>query len=180
MKRIERQKPLSSEELRALALAYVGRYATSTGKLTAYLARKVRERGWAGGNAAVAEIDAVVARMAELRYVDDQSYADMKAASLTRRGYGPRRVRQALTAAGIGADMADTALTPVAEAAETLALDFARRKRLGPFSQQPQDPKHKARAFAMMLRAGHEYAAVRRILDLEADFVHNSLDRSDV
>lgn len=179
MKRIERQKPLSSEELRALALAYVGRYATSTGKLASYLARKVRERGWEG-NMAADEIAAIVARMAELRYVDDQSFAEMKAASLARRGYGPRRVRQALAAAGIGDDMAATALAPVTDAAEALALDYARRKRIGPFSHQPGDPKHKARAFAMMLRAGHEYAAVRRILDLEADLVNNSLDRSDV
>src|SRR5579864_698448 len=38
--------PLDRERLEEMALRYVGRFATTKAKLTAYLWRKVRERGW--------------------------------------------------------------------------------------------------------------------------------------
>src|SRR3546814_5219012 len=37
------------------------------------------------------EVEALITRFAELRYVDDAAYASMCTASLTRRGYGARR-----------------------------------------------------------------------------------------
>ena len=40
--------PLDEDALRELALRHVARFATSRGKLLAYLNRKLRERGWAG------------------------------------------------------------------------------------------------------------------------------------
>jgi regulatory protein len=40
--------PLNDERLRGLALHYVGKYATTKGKLATYLTRKIRERGWEG------------------------------------------------------------------------------------------------------------------------------------
>ena len=45
-------KPLDEDALRDLALRHVARFATSRGKLLAYLNRKLRERGWAGDLAA--------------------------------------------------------------------------------------------------------------------------------
>ena len=40
--------PLDAEALEQAALSYAGRYATTRAKLAAYLARKLRERGWNG------------------------------------------------------------------------------------------------------------------------------------
>ena len=91
--------PLDEEALRELALRYVGRFATSRAKLLAYLGRKIRERGWTGR--APADPQVLVDRLSELRYVDDASYAVMKSGALSRRGYGPRRVAEALRADGI-------------------------------------------------------------------------------
>ena len=44
-------------------------------------------------------------RFVEAGYIDDAAWARMKAGSLLRRGYGERRVSQALHAAGIEADL---------------------------------------------------------------------------
>lgn len=179
MKQHKSPKPLQSDGLRQLALTYVGRYATSQAKLAAYLTRKVRERGWAEDGSAASVIETLVNTLAHHRYVDDQAYADMKAASLTRRGYGPRRIQQALSAAGIDAQTTAHVLDENGSDADATALAYARRRRLGPFSAQPNDPRQRARAAAALLRAGHQYETVRRILDLGPDFVHNSLGRSD-
>ena len=44
------------------------------------------------------------------------------------------------------------------------ALDFARRKRLGPFGPVLDDPKLKARQLGAFARAGHPQGLARRIL----------------
>ena len=43
--------PLDEARLQEMALAYVARFATSAARLEAYLARKLRERGWDGKGA---------------------------------------------------------------------------------------------------------------------------------
>ena len=156
-------RPLDEDALRELALRYVGRFATSRGKLLAYLARKLRERGW--GGEAPADPEALVARFAELGYVDDSSFALMKSAALGRRGYGARRVTETLRAAGI--EEADRgAADAQAQADRWAAADrFARRKRIGPYAMQAPDPKGREKAIAAFLRAGPGHNHGRRWVD---------------
>ena len=174
MKRMIARKPLNIADLRQLALTYVGRFATSESKLASYLARKIRERDWEDSVPAPRAIEQLVADMARARFVDDRVYADMKAASLTRRGYGARRVHQALSMAGIAEDIRADVVSSSAEDADEAARAYARRRRLGPFSAHPNDPRQRERALAAMLRAGHDYATARRILDLAPELGHNS------
>src|SRR5690606_32415754 len=74
---------LDSASLERLALRYVERFATTRGKLAAYLARKIRERGREGDPA---DPGAIAERFAELGYVNDRLFAEAKASSMTRRG----------------------------------------------------------------------------------------------
>jgi len=149
-----------------LALAYVGRYATTRARLTAYLERKLRERGWAGDERsprAVAE--ALAARCAALGYVDDKAFAAARGAALSRRGYGARRIADALRAAGIDEEDAAPARDEAEAAAWEAALAFARRRRIGAFAARPPDMDARRRALGAMLRAGHPLAIARRVLD---------------
>ena len=153
--------PLDAAKLEALALRYVERFATTRGKLTAYLARKVRERGWSGDPADPA---ALAERMAQLGYVNDGLFAESRARSLTRRGYGVRRVSQALRAAHVEEVDAAPALEQSADDAWQSALALARRRRFGPYAQKPADDRTRERQIAAMLRAGHSFALARRIV----------------
>ena len=154
--------PLDQEALERLGLFYAGRYATTRSKLGAYLARKVRERGWDA--AAPPDIERVTARFVELGYVDDRLYAEGRAASLGRRGYGARRVQQALQAAGIAAEDAEPALEQGKADAWTSALRFAERKRLGPYATSEPDREARQKAFAAFMRAGHPARIASKIL----------------
>jgi len=176
MKRLAARKPLNSAELRQMALAYVGRYATSRAKLAGYLRRKLAERGW--DEAGTPPVEAIVDAMVAQRFVDDRAFADMKGGGLARRGYGTRRVRQALQAAGIGEEDAADALRTSDEDKEAVALAYARRRRLGPFSSDPTNLAKREKALAAMLRAGHEYITARRILDLSPELVQSGMARS--
>lgn len=155
--------PLTADSLRDLALHYVGRFATSRGKLRAYLDRKLRERGWEGEEGP--EVDTLVERMAELGYVDDAGFAAMKSAAMTRRGYGARRVGEALRGAGIAEGDRAAAEAQMADGRWEAADRFAQRKRIGPYAISPADPALRQKWIAAFLRAGHDAATARRWTD---------------
>lgn len=160
-------KPLDPARLEELALAYVARFAVSRAKLEGYLLRKLRERGWDGeGEPPVA---ALAERFVAAGYVDDAAYARAKTGSLLRRGYGQRRVTQALGAAGIGEDV--RAEVRAGEGAlRRAALALARKRGFGPFGRgsldrPPLDRQTREKQIAAMLRAGHALDSVRELVE---------------
>jgi regulatory protein len=157
--------PLDGKSLHQLALRYVGRFATTRAKLRAYLARKVRERGWAGAGAP--DLEALAERFAALGYVDDAGYALAKSRALTGRGFGRRRVVQALHVAGIREEDGAAARDYADAEAVSAALRFAERRRIGPFAAAPvTDPRQRQKALAAMTRAGHGFGLARAIVGL--------------
>jgi regulatory protein len=162
---------------------YVGRYATTRHKLVQYLARKVRERGWEDEKPA--DPAALAERFAELGYVDDAGYARSKEDSLLRRGYGPRRVDQALYAAGIaeadrpdqnapepdifggglyGESAPDDPADQRERAKLAAAVVLARKKRVGPFATEPAEADKRRKQLQAFIRAGHDFAVARHLV----------------
>jgi regulatory protein len=156
--------PLTAAKLEEMALNYVGRFATSRSKLLAYLHRKLREQGWEGD--AEPPLEDLANRMVRLGYVDDRSFALSKARSLTGRGYGERRVRQALMIAGIDESAGADAVQLAEEEAVASALRFASRRSIGPYRASRPTPQERERALSAMVRAGHRFALARAITDL--------------
>ncbi len=155
--------PLDEEGLERVALFYAGRYATTRSKLRQYLQRKIAERGW--GGSASPPVERLVERLAELGYVDDKAFAAARASSLARRGFGERRVGQALHAAGIAPEDSEEVRQEARDGAWAAALRFAERKRVGPYAQAPADRDARHKAAGAMLRAGHPVDLVRRIVN---------------
>ena len=156
--------PLTAVKLDALAIHYVGRFATSRGKLMAYLQRKIRERGWDGDREA--DLGAVADRLARLGYIDDAAFALAKARSLSGRGFGARRLGQALHAARISEDDAVEARDLADSERVEAAVRMARRRRFGPFATAPMDLAQREKAIGTMIRAGHGFALSREIVYL--------------
>ena len=154
--------PLDGARLEELALAYVARYATSRAKLEAYLRRKLRERGWEGPGEP--PLEAISERFCEAGYVDDAAFARARTGSLLRRGYGVRRVGQALAADGIDEELRD-ALRPGEAEQREAALAFARRRGFGPFGAAPLDQALRQKHLAAMMRAGHSFDLARALVD---------------
>lgn len=171
--------PLGRVALEELALAYVARFATSAGKLEQYLRRKLRERGWEDEAGEGAEaVAAIVERFIANAYVDDEGFAHGRSRSLTRRGYGPRRVEAALREAGIAEDVRQAA-RPDERRQRQAALDLARKRGFGPFGAAVEAEDDAPRSFeqlaadraahekqlAAMLRAGHSFDIARAMLE---------------
>lgn len=165
--------PLDAAHLDELALSYVGRFATSRGKLVDYLRRKLRERGWEQD--AEPDLAAIAERLAENGYIDDAAFALSKARVLGGRGYGAARVRQSLHAAHIGEADREGALDLADDDRVEAALKLAKRRRIGPFATGKLDPVARQKAIGAMLRAGHPLALSRAIVDLSPG---HSIDHS--
>lgn len=163
-KGLRRRPPLDAATLDELALRYVARFATSRARLSAYLERKLGERGWSGERPA--DVAGTAERLARLGYVDDSAFAAAKARSLTARGYGGRRVTSALHAAGIAEPDRSGAADHVAAETVNAALRFAERRRLGPFAAERAGGEAREKAIAAMIRAGHPLALARAIVAL--------------
>jgi len=156
--------PLNESTLRELALAYVGRFATTRTKLRVYLARKIRERGW--GGAGEPGLEALADAFAAQGYVDDAGFALAKAQALAARGYGKRRLIERLRGAGVQEDDSVAAREHSDSEAVEAALRFAERRRIGPFALAPADTKAREKALAALVRAGHSFALARAIAAL--------------
>ncbi len=155
-------RPLDGERLEQLALAYVARFAVSAAKLEGYLRRKLRERGWEEeGEPPVARL---VERCVSYGYVDDVAYARGKDAGLLARGYGRRRIDQALMAAGIGEELR-LSLRGRQAAERRAALAMAKKRRFGPFGKGEPDRVARERQLAAMLRAGHPLDSAREMVN---------------
>ncbi|MFM5885058.1 MAG: regulatory protein RecX [Novosphingobium sp.] len=155
-------RPLTAARLEEMALAYVARFATSAAKLDLYLRRKLRERGWEGeGDAPVA---ATVEHYVALGYVDDTAFARAKTGSLLRRGYGQRRIGQALHAAGIDENVRE-AVRAAPDEQRQAALALARKRRLGPFGEPAADRAGREKQIGVLLRGGHALDSARFLVD---------------
>jgi len=163
--------PLDGEGLERLALFYAGRYATTRSKLKSYLHRKLKERGWQGDGPP--PVERLVERFNELGYINDRAFATARASSLQRRGYGERRLDQALYAAGIAPEDAADAKEQAQSGAWDAALRFAERKRIGPFAAQEPDRAARQKALAAMLRAGHPMDLARKLTNARPGAVPN-------
>ena len=158
--------PLNEAKLQELALSYVGRFATTRAKLRAYLARKLRERGWSGERDP--DLEALANRFADRGYIDDAAYALIKAQGLTARGFGKRRVVEKLRIAGVEEKDSQAARDHVRDEQLSAALRFAERRRLGPFAREkPAERSDREKAIAAMVRAGHSFGVARAIVEME-------------
>ncbi len=174
MKRPVRPPNITPAALNEAAFAYLERYASSVENLRRVLMRRI-ERAVRAGVIERAEgrarVDEVVERLRARRLVDDTTYAEGRAHSLSRQGRSRSSIAQRLRAKGVEGDAVEAALAGLAEAGETdlrAAFRFAKRRRLGPFRPAAERAARRDRDLAALARAGFSYEIARRLIDAES------------
>ena len=162
---VRNNTPIDAARLEAMALAYVARYATTRARLEAYLLRKIRERGWDGEG--TPPVGTLAERFVAAGYVDDSAWARARARSLLARGYGARRVNEALGAGGVAQGVREE-VRPGERARRHAALALARKRRFGPFAASAPDRALREKQIAAMLRAGHGLETARKMIQAES------------
>lgn len=155
------------------ALHYLERFASSSANLRRVLLRKVDRSVMHWGCTRedhAAQVDAVIAKLARLGYLNDAAYAEAKVRALHRAGKGSRTIRATLAAKGVGGDHAAAALDALAEdVAEpdlAAAIRLAKKRRLGPFRVQDRD-EMRQKDLAALARAGFDFDTCRRVIEAD-------------
>jgi regulatory protein len=141
----------------ALALAMLTRRALTRAEVAEKLGRRIGQE----------ECDAALARLDEMRVLDDRGLAERVAHDgLTRRGFGRHRIRSELQRRGVDPAIVEDALDRVfedaAERAAAAAVLARFRKRRGGGRNTPQ--KEAAAAFRHLIGRGFPAAVVRDLL----------------
>ena len=167
-------RPVSAAYLERAALAYLERYASSTGNLRRVLRRKIEKRCRLRGedpDPFYPLIEDVIARAIRAGLVDDTRYAEARVASLRRRGGSARAIQAKLAAKGVDRETVAAALAQEEgdrEAEEEAAAHaLARRRRLGPY-RTGERRAYRDKDMASLARAGFSYAVARSVVDGEA------------
>lgn len=150
--------PLDEAALYDYALQALGRRSRSVAELKRLLRSRVE-----GGEAGEARIDAVVARLKEYKFLNDEAFAaDYARLRQENERFGRRRVEQDLKQKGVGGEVASTALDAaygdVSE--EELVRRHIERRRM----KKPSDEKETARLVRRLVRAGFSAGAIFKVL----------------
>jgi regulatory protein len=115
------------------------------------------------GNAVV---DAVIADLARMGYLDDAQFAKAKADLAARhKQHGRRRAKTELLRAGVAGDVADHALAEVYGGADTLAVARELAHKQAPRLRKLDKHVARRRLVGMLQRRGFEYDEIKPVVD---------------
>ena len=157
-KAAKKKEPLGEAGLYDYAVKALGRQMRSEAELRRLMA--MRAEPGAPGEAAVR---AVVARLKENHYLDDQSFAETYARlRQENEKLGARRVRQDLQQKGVRAEVIEEAVGAryCETNEEALAREHLSRKRI----PKPESPKDTARVVRRLVTAGFATGTIYKIL----------------
>ena len=162
---------ITPDYLQRAAMHYLERYSAPAAQLRRVLARKIalscRHHGEDPAMHA-AVLDDVVSRCIRSGLVDNQRFAEARAATLRRRGRSARAVAASLTAKGVGRELAQQASSAGDDEELAAARKAARRKRLGPWSRADRTASRQ-KDLAALARAGFSITVARAVIDGAGD-----------
>jgi regulatory protein len=171
----KKKDPLGERELFEYAVGALSRRMRTVRDLRRLMKARAEE-----GEAGERAMDAVVARLKELKYLSDTRFAaDYTRLRKENEKYGRRRVQQDLAQKGVQKELIAATLTKAYEDVDEVALarEYIARKRMKkPSGENAQ--KETARAMGRLMRAGFSAGAIYKVLrewDVEVDEVEEPI-----
>lgn len=169
-------RKVTAKYLENSAAYYLGRFSSSSANLRKVMMRKIYFSSThhdTDVDEAEKWLDALIEKFERLGFLDDTSFAQMRARGLHGRGTPLVGIRYKLKQQGVGDEDIEAALGHLEEENESRDLDWdaaiklARRRRLGPYG--PLDPEvrkeRRENDMGALARAGFGYDIAQRIVD---------------
>jgi regulatory protein len=156
--RPKKREPVGEAELFEYAVGSLARKMRTVRDLKRQMRPRAHE-----GEQGERDMDAVVARLMELKYLSDTRFAqDYTRMRKENQGFGRRRVQQDLALKGVAKDLVSETLAAAYDGADevSLARAYCERKRIPP----PQDQKETVRVMNRLIRAGYGSGAIFKLL----------------
>lgn len=172
-------RPVTRPRLERIALAYLERFPAPAARLRQVLSRRIaRSVQEHDTDPAEAQqwLEEVIGLCRRLGYVNDERFAEARAARLQRSGLGRTAIRQRLAALGLEPAAVDQALNRLneqqADAEDpdlAAALSYCRKRRIGPWRASSDRADNRDRDLAALGRRGFSYETARRALEADSD-----------
>lgn len=162
---------LTPADLEEAALRHLQRYAASVGQLRRVLSRRIDRSVRAQGLDAVeahAWLEALLAKLIRGGLLDDRAFAETKAHALRAAGQSAWTIAQKLRQKGVAEELVEREVAQVEASLpeREAARIWARKKRLGPYRQDPAEREaRRERDLASLARAGFSDEIAREIVD---------------
>jgi regulatory protein len=113
-----------------------------------------------------AVVDAVLADLARMGYLDDAAFAKAKASSAARyKQHGKRRAKTELLRAGVSGEVADAALDEVYDRNDSLAAARELARKQAPRLKKLDPQVARRRLMGMLQRRGFEYDEIKQVVE---------------
>ncbi len=156
--RPKKRDPVGEPELFEYAVGTLARKMRTVRDLKRLMKPRAHE-----GEQGERDMDAVVARLIELKYLSDTRFAaDYTRMRKENQSFGRRRVQQDLAQKGVSKELVETTLAAAYDEADEveLARQYTQRKRMKP----PADQKETVRTMNRLMRAGYSSNAIFKLL----------------
>ena len=102
-------------------------------------------------------------------YISDKRFAELKIKDYLAAGKSARYIKVKLLQKGIEETLIDNLLQEQEYNPEELALNLAKKKRIGPFRQNEEERReYRQKDLATLVRAGFDYDVAQRVLKIES------------
>jgi regulatory protein len=156
--RPKKREPVGEAELFEYAVGSLARKMRTVRDLK----RLMRPRAFEGAQGE-ADMEAVVVRLVELKYLSDTRFAqDYTRMRKENQGFGRRRVQQDLAMKGVDKELVQETLAAAYDETDEVALarQYCERRRI----QRPEDQKTTVRVMNRLMRAGYGSNAIFKLL----------------
>ena len=172
-------KPMDAEWLEGRALSYISQWEASEAGVAALLERKISERcerTEESPDHVREQIPALIARLVERNYVNDERFAEAALLRQRKRGGSSARIRAKLLAKGISESLLDELFDREGPDIETRAAwAFAKRRMLGPYARNSREGHESIKReqlrdkhLSAFGREGFEFELAERIVDADS------------
>jgi regulatory protein len=168
-------RKVTSKSLENAALYYLQRFSSSSENFRRVMIRRVK-RSAQYHNTNFEEgaeiVDQLISRFVRIGLLDDLQFAQVRAASLRRRGLSERTIRAKLMERGFAVEVINESLELLKCDNEdpelTASIIFSRKRRLGPF-REILDKRNEFREkdMAKLARAGFSYHIAQKVIRAE-------------
>lgn len=163
------QKKITPQRLKNIALYYLKRFESSTENLRTVLRKRVnayvRENPAFNQEQAYTWIEEILSDFERLHYLDDDRYTEMKIRNYLHAGKPERYIKNKLKEKGIDEHKIAEILSAQEYDPYDMALQFAKKKKIGPFRPAEQRKEYRQKDMAKLIRAGFDYDIVLSVLD---------------
>lgn len=167
------QKKITPQRLKNIGLYYLKRFESSVENLRSVLHRRINKYAYENPEfnkqQAYQWVEDVLAEFERLHYLDDNRFTELKIHSYLNAGKPARYIQQKLREKGIDEQKINTILSEQEYDPLQMALNFAKRKKIGPFRPEEQRKEFKQKDMGTLVRAGFDYDTVCEVLDYSSD-----------